>query len=163
VQSLTRHVHALASAPDGSWLVVAGIGGVIELHDVATGTCRAVLSDETRKVGGVLKLAVASDGSWLVSVGPDHEARVWDLAADVEQAFIDHSGMIAVDVVIAPNGTWLATVGRNGSVRLSDPHGDVWAALRLDSQLGYCVLNPARPQLVVAGSRHVYFLDIHSD
>jgi hypothetical protein len=66
-----------------------------------------------------------------------------------------------LDVVPAPDGTWLASVGRDGAVRISDPaDGGVWAAIRLDSDVAHCVVNPVRPQLVVAGSRYVYFLDI---
>ncbi|MBB5938791.1 NB-ARC domain-containing protein [Streptomyces zagrosensis] len=156
IPSQTFRINALASAPDGSWLASAGEGPAIHLRNVADRTHKTILRGHT---DGVLKLAVAPDGSWLASVGRDHTARVWNVTEGVQQAVVRHSGT-TLDVAVAPDGSWLASVGRDGAVRVFDPHGHVWASTRLDSQVAHCVVNPARPQLAVAGSRHVYFLNI---
>lgn len=55
-------------------------------------------------------------------------------------------------MAVTPDGSWLASVGAYGAARVFDPYGNVWASIRLDSQLTHCVVNPKRPQLVVAGS-----------
>jgi WD40 repeat protein/tetratricopeptide (TPR) repeat protein len=152
-------INALAAAPDGSWLASAGESHTIQLRNTVGGTHKTSLVGHT---DGVLKLAVAPDASWLASVGRDHTARVWNVASGAQQAVIHHSA-ITLDIAVAPDGSWLASVGRDGAVRVFGPHSEVWASIRLGSQLRRCLVNPARPQLVVAGSRHVYFLDVHRD
>jgi len=154
--SQALRVLALASAPDGSWLAIAGGSYAAEVWNVVDGTQHS-LHGHTDEV---LKLAVAPDGSWLTTVGRDHTARVWNVADGTQQAVVHHAG---TTLDVAPDGSWLTTVGWGGAVRIFDPYGHVWASIRLGSQVSRCVINPARPQLVVAGSRHVYFLNIHKD
>jgi WD40 repeat protein len=151
-------INALASAPDGSWLAFAGEGRTIHIANLVDGTYKSAHGH----TDAVLKLAVAPDGSWLASVGRDHTARVWNVADGTQQAVVHYAG-VTLDLAVAPDGSWLASVGRDGAVRVFNPHGHVWASIRLDSQASHCVINPARAQLVVAGSRHIYFLDIHKD
>jgi WD40 repeat protein len=180
----TVRVNALASAPDGSWLAVAGESYRIELWN-ADRTHRATLRGHT---DAVLRLAVAPDGSWLASAGRDKTARIWTVPPDssqppgdddgkatrswaaaayterptatavAERAVVHHPAVV-LGVAVAPDGSWLASVSRDGAVRVTDPHGRALAAIRLDGDASHCVLNPTRPQLVVAGA-HVYFLDL---
>lgn len=164
VPSLGAPINPLASAPDGSWLASAEADGPITLWNARDGGFKTILRGHTAVRGRfaksiVLRLAVDPNGSWLASVGSDAYARLWNLSDSTQQAFVHHSDT-ARDVAVAPDGSWLASVGSDGTVRVFDPRGQVWASIRLDSELAHCVINPARPQLVVAGSRHVYFLDL---
>jgi WD40 repeat protein len=153
LQSQAFRVTALASAPDGSWLARAGGSQDIEVWNIPEVT-HSVLRGHTDEV---VRLAVAPDGTWLTSAGQDHTVRVWNIAKGTQQAVVCNSGG---DLAVSQDGSWLASTDRGGAVRVIDPYGHVWASVRLDSHVARCVINPARPQLVAAGSRHVYFLDM---
>jgi WD40 repeat protein len=150
-------VTTLAAAPDGSWFACSGYGCTIGIWNPLDGTAQSVLAGHT---GEALVLAVAPDGSWLASAGHDHTVRVWNAADGTQRAVIQHAAIVS-DVAIAPNGAWLASAGQDGSVLLSDPSdGRILAATRVDGRLRHCVVNPTRPQVVVAGSGHIYFLNV---
>ncbi len=67
-------IHQLAVGPHGRLVASAGIGGVIRLHDIATGTLVDSLAWHTTQVHGL-----AWAGGVLVSADADGRVAFWDL------------------------------------------------------------------------------------
>lgn len=152
-------VRALASAPDGSWVAFAGSGSEITLWNVRDGTHKAISHGHPSRVDG---LVAAPDGSWLATTGRyPYTTRIWNTADVTQRATVHNSGD---DVLaVAPDGSWLAGAGRDGSTRIFNPDGHVSASIRLNNPIRHCAINLARPQLILAGSTHLYILDICND
>jgi WD40 repeat protein len=118
---LTAHtaaVHALAIAPDGSWLASGGSDRMVRIWDPTTGQVLHSLTDHT---GGVLAMAVAPDGSWLASAGHDGTIRIWDpITGQISHTLTGHTSTVR-SLAIAPDGSWLASGGSDQVVRIWDP------------------------------------------
>ena len=119
----------LATAPDGSWIVVADSPrksgreiGRVRLLDTGTGAERNL---PVGHQAGVSALAVAPDGRWLASgdapdrwglaartgrvTVPGGEVRIWDFGTGrVRHILTGHSGPIT-KLAAAPDGSWLAS------------------------------------------------------
>jgi WD40 repeat protein len=149
-------IYTGTSTPDSSQLVVAGEDTHLRFYKIADGTWESIAVED---MGLVHKVVFAPGGAQLVTIESGSLAKVWNLADRVVYP-LPHVDEEVTGVAIAPDGSWIMTVGDLGGVRLFDPEAEVWASLRLDSRLEHCVINPARPQVVVAGSNHVYFLDV---
>lgn len=147
-------VSAVSSAPDAAWFAVAGGHYDVEVLTLDGG--HETLRGHSGEVHG---FAVAPDGSWFASAG-DCTVRLWRADDFAQQGVVRHEGNV-LDLAVAPDGSWLASVSSDGAVKCFTPQGKVWASVRLDSGATRCVINPVRPQLMVAGSRHVFFLDVH--
>ena len=113
-----RTVHAVAIAPDGTWLATAGDDGSVRIWDPDSGQQRAALGGRDRPLYAV---AIAPDGTWLASAGGyDKSVRIWDLATGRQRAVLG-GGRAVRAVAIAPDGTWLASAGGyDKSVRIWD-------------------------------------------
>ncbi|MFF5446382.1 NB-ARC domain-containing protein [Streptomyces sp. NPDC012888] len=98
--------HAVAVAPDGTWLATGDDRGEVRLWDVRAGHCTAVLSGHR---GPVKALAVSPDGTWIASgATTDREVRLWDvLSATCTTVLAGHPHGAAA-LAVAPDGTWLA-------------------------------------------------------
>jgi WD40 repeat protein len=110
----------MAAAPDGSWLAIAGLEGMINVWDPTTGALRRTLTGHTQRVW---QMAVAPDGSRLATadIGDHPTVRVWDVASgELRHALTGHAGPVMA-IAAAPDGTWLAVAdaGR-GSVVIWD-------------------------------------------
>jgi WD40 repeat protein len=70
-------MHAVAIAPDGTWLAIAGSDRTVRIWDAATGTPRTALTGHTDRVNAV---AIAPDGGWLATAGEDRTVRIWSVA-----------------------------------------------------------------------------------
>lgn len=152
-------LNALAAAPDGSWLACMEKHGPITVWNAHHKTFMATLRGDDARTR---KLVVAPDGSWIADLGYHRAARIWHLPSATQPSTV-HQAHVANDVAVAPDCSWLASVSNDGVVRMFDPQGRTRASIRVDSNLAHCVVNPARPQIVAAGARHVYFLDIHDE
>ncbi len=121
--TLTGHigkVHAVAIAPDGSWLATSSYKDeTVPIWNVATWQARAALTGHT---GGVRAMAIAPDSSWLATSSlSDTTVRIWDAATGRIRAILTgHGGAVHV-VAIAPDSSWLATSSLNDrTVRIWD-------------------------------------------
>lgn len=148
-----------ASTPDSLQLVIAGEDTHLRFYKIADGTWESITVED---MGFVHTVVFAPGGAQLVTIDSDSFAQMWNFADRVVYP-LPHMDEEVTGVAIAPDGSWMMTVGDLGCVRLFDPEAAVWASLRLDSRLEHCVINPARPQVVVAGSNHVYFLDVSAN
>ena len=121
VRVLTAHtagVHALAIAPDGSWLASAGGDRMVRLWDPTTGQVLHSLIDHT---SGILVVAVAPDSSWLASAGHDGAIRIWDPATGQTRHILTGHTSTVRTLAVAPDGSWLASGGGDRMVRIWDP------------------------------------------
>ena len=115
---LDSHWHvayAIAVAPDGSWLAVAGLDPKVHVWDVATGTERAILDGHH---GAVYAVAVAPDGGWLATGGRDGTVRIWSVAAGEQKAVLHGHREAVYTLAVTPDGRWLASGDGDGTVRI---------------------------------------------
>jgi len=113
-----RSVHAVAVAPDGSWLASGSSDRTLRIWDTATWDKRAVVTGQHARSAEAAALAVAPDGSWLTSGDWQGTVRIWDTATWEEQAvLISHTKTIDA-LAVAPDGSWLASGGRDGMVQI---------------------------------------------
>jgi hypothetical protein len=115
-RTLTGWVHAVAVAPDRSWIASGG-DRTVRVWDVATGRERARLTGHTDWVNAV---AVAPDGSWIASGSSDRTVRVWDVASGRERACLTGHTYGVHAVAVAPDGNWIASGGYDLRVRVWD-------------------------------------------
>jgi WD40 repeat protein len=113
----TGPVHAVAIAPDGTWLATGSWDRSVRIWDAATGRQRATLTGHTKEVRSV---AIAPDGGWLASGGADRTVRIWDVVSGRERAALKgHTGAVNA-VAVAPDGGWLTSGGADRTVRIWD-------------------------------------------
>lgn len=67
-----------AIGPDGRWLAVGGLDGVVRVYALPSGEPHAELRGHAERIGG---LAYSADGRWLVSAAWDGTVRRWSLEA----------------------------------------------------------------------------------
>ena len=136
-----RHAHwnaayAIAVAPDGSWLAVAGLDPRVRVWDVATARQLFVLDGHRAEVYAA---AIAPDGSWLATGGGDGTVRIWHAATGKQQAVLSgHRGAVYT-VAIAPDGNWLATGGDDRTVRIWETtHWQAQTLMRVENVIHTC-------------------------
>jgi WD40 repeat protein len=117
-----RWVHAVAFAPDGRTLAVAGDGwynqpGQLVLWDLTAGQSRAALPGHR---GGVLSVAFTYDGALLASADFDGAVKLWDVATGTERTTLVEHGLEAHAVAFSPDGLTLASAHLNGMIQLWD-------------------------------------------
>jgi WD40 repeat protein len=110
-------IHAVAIAPDGTWLAAGSESGHVRICDTATGKRRIVLGGGLDKMTAV---AIAPDGTWLATASADGLVRIWNAATGKLRTVLDNRLDIVTAVAIAPDGTWLAATSDNGHVRIRD-------------------------------------------
>ena len=116
-----RAVHAVAVAPDGSWLAAGSGDRTVRIWDTGSWQERATLTGELGRVNAV---AIAPDGSWLATGSYGATVRIWDTGSWQERVALtgeldlDLAGVNAV--AIAPDGSWLATGAGDGMARIWD-------------------------------------------
>ncbi|CUU60098.1 WD40 repeat [Parafrankia irregularis] len=167
-------VHALAVAPDGSWLASAGMDGTLRTWTVGTGIARSMFTGHT---GNVLSCAIAPDGGWLASAGLDGTVRIWDVPDEGSRASGAHraaevaevDGMVGAGcparlvlrghrgpvngVAVSLDGRSVVAVGSDGTLRTWDvatgsPKLTVPVAV---GPLRCCAVGPDPTTVVVAG------------
>ena len=149
--TLTGHdgpVHAVAIAPDGTWLATAGDDGTVRTW-AADGTPRATLTGHR---GSVFAVAIAPDGTWLATGGDDGTVRIWAADGTPRATLTGHDGSVFA-VAIAPDGTWLATAGDDGTARTWAADGTPRATLTgHDDSVFAVAIAPDGTWLATAGS-----------
>jgi WD40 repeat protein len=116
----TRTVHAVAVAPDGSWLASGSSDRTLRIWDTSTWDERAVVTGHGASQAGADAMAVAPDGSWLASGGWDRMVRIWDTSTWDELAVLTGHAKRVAAVAVAPDGSWLASGSWDGTVRIWD-------------------------------------------
>src|SRR5262249_4063165 len=122
---------ALAFSPDGLRLAAAGVGGMVQIWETATGASQARFWSQHLQV---LDLAWDPSGRRLASAGNDETARVWDVPSGPTAAksavpplammvpsrkLRGHSGKVRC-LAWDPDGSRLATTDDDKRVRVWD-------------------------------------------
>lgn len=96
-------------SPDGRWLAVASVDGLIKLYDVRMGKEWRTLSGAA---GPVYTTAWSADGKRLAGAGFDKTIHVWDVASGAEVATLPgHSGWVG-SIEFSPDGKRLASAAQ---------------------------------------------------
>lgn len=101
-------VHALAFAPDGSWLVGCQADESVRLWETSDRTVRATLTGHNGRINAV---AVAPDSSWFATASDDETIRIWNPAANATSSGPAAAMQIAA---VAPDGSWVFSRGPDG-------------------------------------------------
>lgn len=108
-------VNAVYMSSDGCTAVTVSKDSTARIWDVASGTCRMVLSGHT---DGIVAAALSADERMLVTVSFDTTARLWDLSTGTCTAVLSHPAGVA-SAMFSPDGQYLVTT--------SEPHtGWLW-------------------------------------
>lgn len=143
---------ALAYAPDGKHLAVAGEGGEVALWDPAE---RKVTAKLTGHTGRVYAVAWSADGRHLATASLDKTAIIWDAETRKPRHTLTHpAGVFAV--AIAPDGKTVATGGFDTHVRLWDTATGQLTATRKGhtASVRGLAFNPDGEELASAGADH---------
>ena len=106
---------ALAVAPDGKTVALAGKGGEVRLYDAKTGKLTATLKGHT---GAVVVVAFSPDNKQVATGGEDKTARVHDAATGKELAALKgHTGTVTA-IAFSPGGDMLATGSEDKAVKV---------------------------------------------
>ncbi|MDC0722069.1 caspase family protein [Nannocystis bainbridge] len=110
VQAGSSHwVRDTKFSPDGRWLAVASVDGLVKLYDVRMGKEWRTLTGAT---GPVHALSWSGDGKRLAAAGFDKAIHVWEVASGVEVATLPgHSGWVG-SVEFSPDGKRLASAAQ---------------------------------------------------
>jgi WD40 repeat protein len=111
-----REARAVAFAPDGKALAVAGEDGMLLVHGLAKpGQARRFVGHR----GAVEWVRFTSDGRSLVSGGEDGFVRAWDAATGAERLRLEVAER-PVSAALSPDGRTLAVAGTDEPLRVWD-------------------------------------------
>ncbi|MCH8808866.1 MAG: hypothetical protein IH993_03400 [Proteobacteria bacterium] len=103
---------AIATSPDGSWIVTAN-QSVLEVRDTKSWT---VVSTCRGHEDGILDLEVGPDGLWIASCSLDHTVRLWDSVTGEQKLVLRGHEDIVYTVAASPNGALLASGARDRTI-----------------------------------------------
>ena len=106
---------ALASSPDGRWIVIGTRDSTVQVWDGLTGKQRAELHGHRLMVTSV---AITSDGATVFSAGDDPEAIAWDVATVRPVAYLRGHKERITGLALSPDERTIATTSHDGAVRL---------------------------------------------
>jgi WD40 repeat protein len=119
--NIVERIRALAFAPDGRTLGIAGPDGTVQLWDTETAQRHAILPNERRDANG---LAFAPDGRTLATFHHG-DVELWDrMQLKLRQTRTLHRGSMIRCVAFSPDGRLLATGASDCSVLLWDLRED---------------------------------------
>lgn len=124
-------VRSVAFSPDGSWIVSAGMNGILSIWDSTSG---AELGKLMRGHDGAVNcVAFSPDCSRIVSGGADSTLRLWDthLWKQLGEPMRGHEGEIR-SVAFSPDGNRVVSSGVDRTLRL----WDVVTGLQLSESMG---------------------------
>ena len=111
------HVLCVAYSPDGTLFAAAGMGGLVQFWDAATGK---VLDRKAEHRDQVNALAFSKDGKYLLTASDDHTARLWHVDTGKPALPPLIHGAQVTWVAISPDGKTLATNDFDGYVQFWD-------------------------------------------
>jgi len=110
-----KPIHALAYAPDGTFVAVATKDTAVQIRDAKTGDVVQSLSGHS---GEVNCLAFSPDGRTLASGSSDTTVKLWNLATGkTSRTLKGHTGEVYA-LAFIPDGTRLASAGSDKGIRL---------------------------------------------
>jgi WD40 repeat protein len=116
-----NQVHALAFAPNGATLAVAGGSpaetGRVELWSWPGPRLVKTLNCHDDLVNDVVW---GPDAKWLATAGTDRLVRVWDVASSQRQAELTGHAGPALALARSPDGRWLCSGAADQSIRVWD-------------------------------------------
>lgn len=106
-----EHVRALAFAPDGKMLALAGNDGVLRLWNVERGIMAQRLKGHDR---AILAVAYSPTGAFIATAGADKTVRLWDPVKAKEVHALKKHRDAAKALAFSRDGSKLLTAGRDG-------------------------------------------------
>jgi WD40 repeat protein/serine/threonine protein kinase/DNA-binding XRE family transcriptional regulator len=110
-----QRIAGLATTPDGKYLAIGIIDGVIQLWEY--GTWRQV-GQFFGHTGRIHDLVFSPDGGLLLSAGADRSARLWDVETRTELRRYVHEQPLFRTIAFTADGTQVLTAARDGIARL---------------------------------------------
>ncbi len=105
-----QRIHAVAFAPDGSWIATAA-EGIVTLHDAASGEEILTLRHDDTRAARWCRVAVSPNGKLLASPFKD-SIRVWSIEAGAAPLVIDKAHERDVTMLtFSPDGKTLVSAG----------------------------------------------------
>ena len=148
--------YAIAVAPDGSWLAVAGLDPEVQVWDTATGKQRFVLDGHR---SAVYAAAAAPDGSWLATGSGDGTVRIWDVATGKQREVLGGHQDAVYAITISSDGNWMASGGADRTVRIWETaHWQTQTLMRVENAILTCTWLHGG-SLVCAGPAGLYMFD----
>ncbi|MEV1015471.1 NB-ARC domain-containing protein [Micromonospora sp. NPDC049801] len=111
-----RALTSCAVAPDGSWLLAAGLDGIGYIWDSITGEQRARLIGHASAISAC---AIAPSGYWLVTGSIDGTTRIWGAEGGLRKVLAGHQAPV-LSCAISPDGGLIATSGQDRALRIWD-------------------------------------------
>ena len=148
--------YAIAVAPDGSWLAVAGLDPEVQVWDTVTGKQRFVLDGHR---SAVYAAAAAPDGSWLATGSGDGTVRIWDVATGTQREVLGGHRDAVYAVTISSDGNWMASGGADRTVRIWETaHWQPQTLMRVENAILTCTWLHGG-SLACAGPAGLYMFD----
>ncbi|QRW00933.1 hypothetical protein RhiJN_28951 [Ceratobasidium sp. AG-Ba] len=155
--SVSSGVRAVATSPDGTWIVSGSEDGKVCIWDLWTGEAiRAPLEGHSMCVTCV---SVSPDGRRIVSGSEDHTLRVWDVETGeiVLGALEGHSDTVTC-VSYSPDGRIITSGSHDTTVRIWNAHtGErIGEELRGHKDEVFCLAVSPNSRQVASGSRDCF-------
>jgi WD40 repeat protein len=153
-------VYALATSPDGKYLLTGGRDRTVRLWDFPSRQQLRLWQGHSQAVTAV---AISPDSRWVASGSEDGVIRLWPLQQSDEHRVFREATDSLWAVAFSPDGKRLATAGADGHLRVYDPAAGKLLADLPVATLPITTLDffPDSRQVALAGGdRHIAIWDL---